>query len=126
VEIVAVVEIEEAAARMERPELRGGDRMEKPGRRSDGGRPPRSRRWRRTGGGWIVTAWTTSVARMKGEELRGGDGRKNRAASRWTTSVADGGWTETARRAGMGWTRRTKKPAVLDDGDDEDAAADEE
>ena len=42
------------------------------------------------------------------------------------TAAADGEPMETARRAGMGWTRRTKKPAVLDDGDDEDAAADEE
>jgi len=33
---------------------------------------------------------------------------------------------ETARRVGMGWTRRTKKPAILDDGDDEDDAVTDE
>jgi hypothetical protein len=43
------------------------------------------------------------------------------------TAASDGGPTETALRAGMGWTRRTKKPAILaDDDDEEDAAADEE
>jgi hypothetical protein len=36
------------------------------------------------------------------------------------------GWMETARRVGMGWTRRTKKPAILDDGDDEDDAVTDE
>ena len=43
------------------------------------------------------------------------------------TAAADGEPMETARRAGMGWTRRTKKPAILGDGDEDgtDAAADE-
>ena len=101
VEIEAAERIEEAAAGMETTD-------------------------RRAAGGWKKPGWCFDGYDRRGRENEnpgGGDGLprdQDDGRRRW--------WTDGDRPPrGMGWTRRTKKPAILGDGDEDGtgAAADE-